>query len=251
MKRSAILAAAALLLAAATAHAQVPWWQRVLRWMGGDSSATPVATTMMAPHMQVNVRPPEKPGDRARAEAVLAAARRVLVEYRDVAVAEQEGYQPFAPRGVVGEEVHYTHYWRAGNEKRELDLARPGSILYQRTPAGMVAVGVMYTAPADATPEELDRRVPLAIGTWHRHVHFCGWPHGTPRSDWDGPNARFGFEGSIADEAECKRAGGYWIPLVLGWMTHVYPNETTPDRIWIGEQMMKLHSAEELHRHSR
>ncbi len=27
-------------------------------------------------------------------------------------------------------------------------------------------------------------------------------------------------------------------------MTHIYPNETEPDKIWIGDQMMMLNSAE-------
>jgi len=157
---------------------------------------------------------------------------------------KRKGYAPFAPTGKMGEEVHYTHHWRAGNEKDAIDLQRPGSILYKRTPKGMQAVCVMYTAPGKSTPEELDKRVPLAIGVWHRHVHFWGWPSGTPRKDWDGPNARFGFAGSIGDEATCQAAGGYWIPLALGWMTHIYPNETEPDKIWIGDQMMMLNSAE-------
>ena len=76
---------------------------------------------------------------------------------------------------------------------------------------------------------------------------FCGWPSGTPRRDWDGPTARFGFAGSIGDEATCQAAGGYWIPLALGWMTHIYPNETERDKIWIGEQMMTLNAAEVQH----
>ena len=245
--RRILAGAVALLLVAGSASAGVPLWQRLLRWAGGDSSDTPVHTTMMARHMQISVRQPPKPGDAERAKQILAAARNVLERYRDVADAEAEGYAPFAPSGKLGEEVHYTHHWRAGNEKGAIDLERPGSILYKRTEKGMQAVGVMYTAPAKATPEELDRRVPLSIGTWHRHVHFCGWPSGTPRHDWDGPNARFGFNGLIADEASCKAAGGYWIPLVLGWMTHIYPNEKEHDKIWIGDQMMTLHSEEMQH----
>ena len=60
-------------------------------------------------------------------------------------------------------------------------------------------------------------------------------------------NARFGFAGSIADEATCKAAGGYWIPLALGWMTRIYPNETERAKIWVGEQMMTLNTAEVEH----
>ena len=217
----------------------VPLWQRLLRWSGGESSDTPVATTMMGKHMQMSVRQPARPGDEARAEAILEAARRVLERYRDVAEAERAGYRPFAPRGVVGEEVHYTNIWVAGREARKLDLERPGSILYRRTETGMEAVGVMYTARGDAGPEELDARLPLSIAVWHRHVHFCGWPKGTPRADYDGPEARFGG-GSIDTEADCRAAGGYWVPLAFGWMTHVYPHETDAERIWLGEHAMHL-----------
>lgn len=247
-RRNRLIAVAlAAALVATAAHAGAPLWQRVLRWVSGESSDTPVQTHMMGKHMQMSVRQPPQPGDTARAEEIRAAARRVLETYRDVTDAEAEGYAPFAPTGRIGEEVHYTHYWRAGNEKNAIDLERPGSILYKRTPKGMQAVGVMYTAPGNALPAELDKRVPLSVGVWHRHVHFCGWPNGTPRNDWDGPNARFGFAGSIGDEATCTAAGGYWIPLALGWMTHIYPNETERDKIWIGEQMMTLNSAEMEH----
>jgi len=237
--RFAVALAASLAAAAPAAAAadSVPLWQRLLRWASGDSSDTPVQTEMMGKHMQMSVRQAARPGDTERAEAILAAARRVLERYRDVADAERAGYRPFAPRGVIGEEVHYTHLWAAGREVRTFDPERPGSILYRRTATGMEAVGVMYTARGDAGPEELDARLPLSIAVWHRHVHFCGWPNGTPRAEFDGPEARFGG-GSIASEADCRAAGGYWVPLAFGWMTHVYPNERDAERIWLGEHAM-------------
>jgi hypothetical protein len=244
VSRAALALAALLAVAPAAAVADgVPFWQRLLRWHSGDSSETPVATTMMGKHMQMSVRQPLRPGDAARAEAILAAARRVLARYRDVADAERDGYRAFAPRGVVGEEVHYTHLWAAGREVRSFDPERPGSILYRRTETGMEAVGVMYSARGDAGPEALDARLPLSIAVWHRHVRFCGWPHGTPRAEFDGPDARFGG-GSIDTEADCRAAGGYWIPLAFGWMTHVYPEERDPARIWLGEHAMHLERPE-------
>ncbi|MEP6609501.1 MAG: hypothetical protein ABJA83_12585 [Burkholderiaceae bacterium] len=247
-RRNRIVAVAlAAMLCANAADAGVPLWQRVLRWVSGETSDTLVQTHMMGKHMQMSVRQTPQPGDAARAEEIRDAARRVLERYRDVADAEAGGYAPFAPTGRIGEEVHYTHHWRASNEKSGIDLDRPGSILYKRTAKSMHAVGVMYTAPGHSLPWELDQRVPLSVGVWHRHVHFCGWPSGTPRKDWDGPGARFGFAGSIGDEATCRAADGYWIPLALGWMTHVYPNETELDKIWIGDQMMQLNTAEVEH----
>jgi hypothetical protein len=44
----------------------------------------------------------------------------------------------------------------------------------------------------------------------------------------------FGPQGSIHTEEECAAAQGLWIPVVLEWMTHVYPNE--PQR-WGGMHM--------------
>ncbi len=200
-----------------------PLWMRLVRWMSGESSDTPVAITMMGPHLQISVRQPPRPDDAARAEAVRGAALAVMARYRDVKVAERDGYRPFNMTGLPGEEIHYTHAWRAGAEKRGLDYSKPGSLLYRRDPQGLTIVGVMYTAAPDARPEELDQRVPLSIGIWHRHVHFCGAPRNAPRSETEGPAPRFGFYGSIADEATCDAAGGYWIPVAFGWMTHVYP----------------------------
>lgn len=236
------LAAAVLAGAAASpASAQgVPLWQRLLRWASGESSATTVPTTMMGTHMQMSVRRPVQPGDEARAQAIVAAAGRVLARYADVAAAERDGYRPFAPRHVIGEEVHYTNYWIAGREANRIDHERPGSILYKRTAQGLQAIGVMYTAKGDAGPEALDARAPLSHAVWHRHVHFCGWPEGAPRHEFDGPQARFGFAGSIHTEAACTDAGGYWVPVAFGWMTHVYPHESDAERVWLGEHAMEM-----------
>lgn len=225
-------------LSAANAGVDVPFWMRLLRWMSGNTSDTPVAVQMMGPHMQLSVRQPASAGDGDRAESVRLSALEVMNRYRDVKTAERDGYKPFNTTGLIGEEVHYTHLWHSGAEKNRFDAHKPGSLLYRRTAEGMKIVGVMYTAKPDAQPGELDARVPLSIGIWHRHVHFCGWPNGTPRSDYEGPAPRFGYFGSIADEASCKEARGYWIPLAFGWMTHVYPEGRDRDDIWFGRQML-------------
>ncbi len=105
-RRHRIIAAAlAALLVTTAAHAGVPLWQRVLRWVSGDTSETPVQTHMMGKHMQMSVRQPPQPGDAARAEEIRAGASDVLQTYRDVADVEAEGYVAFAPTGKMGEEV--------------------------------------------------------------------------------------------------------------------------------------------------
>jgi hypothetical protein len=201
-----------------------PLWERILKHYSGQSDETPVPS-MKSGHMQMSLKGDSKPGDGARATEILRAAAAVLSQYRDVKTAVNDGYKPFFPTGRIGEEIHYTNYHRRRLEQQHIDYSRPGSILYKRTADGLTAIGVMYTAPTDATPEQLNAIAPLSIATWHRHVDFCGGPKTLPKSEQFGPNARFGPQGSIHTEEACTAAQGLWIPVVLEWMTHVYPNE--------------------------
>jgi hypothetical protein len=184
--------------------------------------------------MQMSLKGDPAPGDAARATEILAAAAAVLSHYRDVDTAVRDGYKPFFPTGRMGEEIHYTNYRYRRREQQHVDYSRPASILYRRTADGLQAVGVMYTAPADASPQQLDAIAPLSIATWHRHVDFCGGPRTLPVNEQFGPTARFGPQGSIHTEEACRAAHGLWIPLVFNWMTHVYPNEA---KKWGGMDM--------------
>ena len=204
---------------------EFPLWERLLRHYGAQSDETPVPSMKMGTHMQMSLKGEPAPGDAARADKILAAAGAVLVHYRDVQTAVRDGYKPFYPTGRIGEEIHYTDYRYRRREQQHVDYSRPGSILYQRTADGLKAVGVMYTAPADASPAQLDAIAPLSVATWHRHVDFCGGPKTLAASEQFGPSARFGPQGSIHTEEECHAAQGLWIPVVFGWMTHVYPDQ--------------------------
>jgi len=230
------------LLTVATAQ-QFPLWEQLLRRYGGKTDATPVPAMKMGNHMQMSLKGNPQPHDPARAQEIVAAAREVLVRYADVNVALHQGYKPFHPTGRMGEEVHYTNYRVARREQRQVDYRQPGSILYRRTPAGMKAVGVMYTAPRDSTPEQLNGIAPLSVATWHRHVDFCAGPRSLPLSEQFGAGARFGPQGSIHTEDACAAAHGLWIPVVFGWMTHVYPDEADT---WAGMDMHMESNSETL-----
>lgn len=201
-----------------------PLWERILKHYSGQSDATSVPSMKMG-HMQMSLKGQTAPDDAARATEILNAAAGVLSQYRDVKTATHDGYRPFFPTGKIGEEIHYTNYRRRRLEQQHIDYSNPSSILYKRTADGLKAVGVMYTAPTDATAEQLNAIAPLSFATWHRHVDFCGGPKTLPKNEQFGPNARFGPQGSIHTEEECIAAQGLWIPVVLEWMTHVYPNE--------------------------
>ena len=213
---------------------QFPLWEQLLRHYGGTTDETPVPSMKMGKHMQMSLKDKPQAGDEQRAQGIVAAAREVLARYADVNVALRDGYKPFHPTGRMGEEVHYTNYRIARKEQERVDYRQPGSILYRRTSGGMKVVGVMYIAPRDSTPQQLDAIAPLSIATWHRHVDFCAAPRTLPISEQFGPGAQFGPQGSIQTEDACNAAHGLWIPVVFGWMTHVYPEE---QNTWAGMDM--------------
>src|SRR5579862_9595601 len=235
VKAFLILAALAS-LPAASAN-QFPLWERLLQLYGGQSDQTPVPSMKMGDHMQMSLKGAPQPGDRERARYIAATARNVVAHYADVNTALRDGYKPFFPTGKMGEEIHYTSARYHRLEQRHIDYDHPGSILYQRTPQGMQAVGVMYTAPQASAAQQLNAIAPLSIATWHRHVDFCTGPRSLSFEDQFGPHARFGPQGGIHTEEACQAAHGLWIPVVLGWMTHVYPNAKSPDDIWPGMDM--------------
>jgi hypothetical protein len=183
MSKRYSLLAAALTIWANTALAQdFPVWERLLRHYSGKTDETPVPSMKMGRHMQMSLKGDPAPGDAARAAEILAAADAVLSRYHDVKTAVHDGYKPFFPTGRMGEEIHYTNYRYRRKEQQHVDYSRPGSLLYKRTAEGLKAIGVMYTAPTDATPQQLDAIAPLSIATWHRHVDFCGGPKTLPAS---------------------------------------------------------------------
>ncbi|HTC27219.1 hypothetical protein [Dyella sp.] len=235
-----IAATLSLLLLASLTPAmaqQFPVWEWLLHNYGSKTDDTPVPSMKMGNHMQMSLKGTAQTGDEQRADDIVAAAKRVLARYADVNTAVQDGYKPFHPSGKMGEEVHYTNYRYARLEQQHVNYDQPGSILYKRTPHGMEAVGVMYIAPQKATPEQLNAVAPLSIATWHRHVDFCGAPRSLPVAQQYGPHAQLGPQGSIHTEDACKAAGGLWIPVVFGWMTHIYPNAKSPSEVWAGMDM--------------
>ena len=230
--------AAPFFLTSISAIAQdFPRWEEILQRNSSSTDATPVPSMKMGLHMQMSLKATAQPGDEERATQIVTESKKVLEKYADVNTALHDGYKPFFPSGKIGEEVHYTNYRYAQLERKNINYGQPGSILYKRTLKGMQPVGVMYTAPRDATSKELDAVAPLSVATWHRHIDFCGWSRTASLEERFGRNARFGPQGSIHTETECKDSKGLWIPVVLGWMTHVYPTAEERDNVWGGMDM--------------
>jgi hypothetical protein len=241
---AAVVATAALMLAAAAdagqprssdkaAGSEVGEYQRdVERY----AEAALVANAVMAgpnmdsnPHIFMTVLEPKNQDDDRRAGVILDILRKALDKYKDYRVAEANGYHVLMPN-VAQPQYHFTNRRYAFAAAFLFNPAHPTSLLYKKTKDGYELQGALFTAPKDATKKQLDERIPLSVARWHEHVNMCMPAKDTPAKEvnWK----EFGLSGSIATRAACAQAGGRWIPQVFGWMAHVYPFETDPDKIW-------------------
>jgi len=180
------------------------------------------------PHMRFTPHRTPTPDDLARADTLIDELRPALEKYRDYHVALQDGYRQFLPNAKLPV-YHFTNYREGFLEQFSFDPVKPTSLLYRKTPDGFELIGAMYTASRRATEEELDRRVPLSVATWHAHVNICLPPKARrATADW----TLFGPKGSIATRTACDAAGGMFYPQLFGWMVHIHPFETTRENIW-------------------
>jgi hypothetical protein len=209
-----LISMVALVVSAGVAAAQSDATHAVHEAMSHDMHANP--------HVRMSPARAATPADSARAAALVMEARSSLARYKDVRVAEREGYRIFAPN-VPQQVYHYTNVGVAFREHFKLDVARPSSLLYRKTADGsMQLVGAMYTAPRNASLEELNERVPLGIARWHLHTNMCV-PRVAQKERWievaDGKMV-FGPASPIATREACDKVDGRFLPVVFNWMVH-------------------------------
>ena len=185
----------------------------------------------MAGHMYMTSLRPPQPGDQQKADAIAAAAKQAMAPYQDYRKALADGYEIFLPN-VPQHIYHFTKHAYGFEAAFRFDPSKPTSLLYKKTPdGGYKLVGAMYTDRVRASEEELNERIPLSIARWHQHINFCKAP-AARKTEYFGPDAKFGLLGSITTEEACTAAGGTFYPHIFGWMVHVYPYERDPRKIW-------------------
>ena len=176
----------------------------------------------MAKHMAYSSSRPLTPADSVRAFHIVSELRQAVAKYQDVKVAEADGYKMFAQEIKNQPQYHFTRKWNAIRNQFGFDPARPTSLLYKRDAQGQFhLIGAMYTASKRTSEADLNDRVPLSVAHWHRHINWCIPPRREKKRWSDTKNGRpiFGPLG-VATEAECRDAGGHFIPQVFGWMVH-------------------------------
>jgi len=214
----------------------------------------------MSDHMTMTESRAMTPADTQRGEQIVATMRAKLSKYQDYNVAIADGYVPYM-ESVPQDVYHFSNRAATVAEYMgDFDLARPGSLLYEKkTFGGYKLVGAMYDAPATDTPEQLDALIPLGLSHWHAHTNIC-LPRGVTEEDVMNGNVgnhmrpdissavdargpmmsrgmgdaarlrygyladtRFGFTGTISNQADCEAARGNFHKQIFGWMIHVYP----------------------------
>jgi hypothetical protein len=184
----------------------------------------------MGPHMKMTALRAPKPGDAARAQQVVDAARTAAERYTDYHLALADGFKIFLPN-IPQKMYHFTNYGYAMEAALRFNPQHPTSLLYEKHGDDYKLIGVMYTAPKRFGEDQLDERVPLSVAQWHEHVNFCAAPP-AQRGEGLGPNPKFGLKGSITTQEACDAAGGTFHPVVFNWMVHVYPFEKDQASIW-------------------
>lgn len=180
------------------------------------------------PHMKWTALRPANPDDAQRADHIVQTLRQTLAKYKDSQVAMADGFAPLHPERKP-RHYHFTNKQRRLMASVHFDPAGPTALLYKKTENGYELEGAMYTAPRGLSEDQLHARVALSVAQWHAHVNICLPPEGTrPRMT----RKQFGFKGAITTESECQQAGGRFVPQVGGWMLHVYPFESLPEKIW-------------------
>ena len=197
------------------------------------AQSMPGLATDMDSHMSMTKLRPLQPGDQARADAIVTAAKKAAERYRDYRKAEADGYTIFMPEQHQNV-YHFILETSSSTDKDRFDPDHPRGLLYKKIDGpnpGYKLVGVMYMARYGTPEEELNARIPLSIARWHVHLNMCV-PEQSEQRNWLMGDPTFGLDGSIATEMDCRAAGGHFKPHLAGWMIHIYPFETDSARVW-------------------
>ncbi len=190
-----------------------------------DMSNMGPSMAAMAGHMYMTPLRPKLPGDKEKAEAVVAAAKATMERYKDYRKALLDGYVIANPK-LRQPQYHFMNKANTRQADLGFDPTKPTALLYRRTPMLEYKLeGVMYTANPDATEDQLDQRIPLSFARWHRHANVCFAPEDRA-SDYQSAHPKFGMFGSINTQQACTAERGDFHANLFTWMIHIFPYES-------------------------
>jgi hypothetical protein len=145
--------------------------------------------------------------------AELETARRGTEKYKDVRVAEADGYHAYGPE-VPGMGIHYVQE----HSNDGFSLGRPAILLYEKdagVPGGLALVGVSYLLEAaeGSDGQPVNAPFPKALAKWHRHENIC------VLADRSTPPG--------LTEVQCAAQGGHFTAETQ-WMVHAWIWKDSP-----------------------
>lgn len=154
---------------------------------------------------------------------MLERAKAATAKYRDVRVAERDGYITAPTLYVANQGLHYiniTHFPNASHPG--FDLLHPPVLVYNRVDGKLALSGLMYYMPYHTAPRRLAAIFPASMASWHTHINIC--VAGAGGQGLLAPTARVL---PLHSAAACATAHGTFIPH-LGWMVHAWLWDTKP-----------------------
>lgn len=139
------------------------------------AAVTPITMYEGAMEMQVLPTTGKAPtwGEISKVYHAMEITRAATAKYRDVRVAERDGYITAPVFYVPGQGYHYVNFRRALQSELKLDLAAPPVLVYDKVRGKMTLVAAMYMQPQSATPQQLAAIFPASLASWHSHVNIC------------------------------------------------------------------------------
>lgn len=195
--------------------------------MGDADSMRDMGPSMaaMAGHMYITPLRQKRTGDDERVKAVVAALKSAIERYKDYRKALADGYVIANPK-LKQPQYHFMNKDNTSLSDLRFDPTKPTALLYRRTPMLEYKLeGAMYTANPDATEDELNKRIPLSVVRWHRHINVC-WAPENRLNDYKSAHPKFGMFGSIKTQEACAAEAGTFNASLFTWMIHVFPYET-------------------------
>ncbi len=185
----------------------------------------------MAGHMYMTVLRIPQPGDRQKADAVVAAAKAAMGPYQDYHKALADGYEIFLP-DLPQAQYHFTKYEYGLEARSHFDPNKPTSLLYKKTAdGGFKLIGAMYTDRVNAhrgRVQQPDSAQRCALASTHQFLQGADGTEGGLL--WS--RRKVGLLSWITTQEACEAAGGVLHAHIFGWMVHVYPYETDAKNIW-------------------
>jgi len=200
-----------------------------------------VDMSAMAAHMETTPTRKVTTADSLRANEIVNDLRVAAAKYRDIKVAEADGFKMFAPQIRNQLVYHFTKNLWALENQFTFNPTRPTSLLYRKDAQGnFVLIGAMFTAPKRYTVSDLDERIPTSVAQWHKHVNWCLPPRRADDRWTEVKNGRpvFGPLGVVTRE-ECDAAGGRFVKEVFGWMVHANVFASNDPKVIWGDLHMR------------